>query len=386
MSVSHRRPKIAFLTSGDPQSRRYWSGTPYHMARALEKHVGEVAFLGPVRPKRALLGKLANRAARVFGKQYDYTHSFFLAKAYARAFAQKLSGDNFDLMVAPAASTEIAFLKTETPILYTSDATFARMVDYQPGFSSLLKHSIRQGNFIEQKAVDKAALLVYPTDWAAQSAIQDYGADPAKVFVVPYGANLDGIPGREAVLQRKKSARCHLLFLGVNWERKGGPIAFETLLQLEKIGLPVELVVCGCTPPRSVYHKALTVIPFLDKNDPAQNERLSRLFLESDFLLLPTRCECYGVAFCEAAAFALPVITTDTGGVSGVVREGENGHLLPNEAGGAEYARLVAEIYRDEARYCELVRQGRKAFEERLSWDVWAQTLKRLSAEKLGVG
>ncbi|MCI0596883.1 MAG: glycosyltransferase family 4 protein, partial [candidate division Zixibacteria bacterium] len=123
----------------------------------------------------------------------------------------------------------------------------------------------------------------------------------------------------------------------------------------------------------------------LDKNDPRQNERLTRLFLESDFLLLPTRYECYGVVFCEAAAFGLPVIAADTGGVSGVVREGENGHLLPYEVGGADYARLIAEIYRDDDRYYELVRKSRKLFEERLNWDVWAQTVKRLLAEKLGI-
>ncbi|MCI0404936.1 MAG: glycosyltransferase family 4 protein [candidate division Zixibacteria bacterium] len=385
MKPQVRPIKIALLTSGDPRDRRFWSGTPYYMARALEKQMGPVSPLGPVEPKQRIVGKLLNRAARAFGKQYDYTHSIFMAKAHARAFAKKLSGQSFDLIFAPAASTEIALLETEVPIVYTSDATFARMVGYQPGFSNLLKHSVRQGNFIEQKAVSKAALLVYPTDWAARSAADDYSADPAKVFVVPYGANLDEVPGPEKVRLRKKTGRCRLLFLGMNWERKGGPIAFETLLQLEKAGLPAELTVCGCTRPRSVFHKALTVIPFLDKNDPVQSKHLSRLFLESDFLLLPTRYECYGVVFCEAAAFGLPVITTDTGGVSGVVREGENGYLLPYEAGGADYAQLIAEICADENRYNELVQKSRKEFEDRLNWDTWAQTVKRLLAEKLNL-
>ncbi|MCI0596961.1 MAG: glycosyltransferase family 4 protein, partial [candidate division Zixibacteria bacterium] len=101
--------------------------------------------------------------------------------------------------------------------------------------------------------------------------------------------------------------------------------------------------------------------------------------------LLPTRYECYGVVFCEAAAFGLPVITTDTGGVSGVVREGENGYLLPYEAGGADYAQLIAEICADENRYNELVQKSRKEFEDRLNWDTWAQTVKRLLAEKLNL-
>ncbi|MCI0330821.1 MAG: glycosyltransferase family 4 protein [candidate division Zixibacteria bacterium] len=351
----------------------------------MEKNVGEVVFLGPVRLKRKWLGKLANRTARMFAKQYDYTHNTFMSKAYARSFARKLAGQNFDFIFAPAASTEIAFLETKLPILYSSDTTFELMVNYYPGFSRLLPYSIREGNFVERKAVNKAALLIYPTDWAARSAVEDYGADPKKVHVVPYGANLDEVPEREKVLQRKKSERCRLLFLGVNWERKGGPIAFETLSQLEKTGIPAELTVCGCTPPASFSHQKMRVIPFLDKNDPAQSRQLADLFWESDFLLLPTRYECYGVVFCEAAAFGLPVITTDTGGVSSVIRNGENGYMLPYEAGGADYARLIAEIYGDNTRYYELVRKSRQAFEERLNWDFWAQTVRRLISQKFGL-
>lgn len=377
--------KIAFLTSGDPRNRRYWSGTPYYMAQALQKHVGEVHFLGPVHLKRKAPARLLNKVCNlIFKRTYDYTHSIFMAKGYAKVFSKKLK-EGFDLIFAPAASTEIAFLETEIPIVYTSDATFARMVDYQPGFTNLLGRSVREGNLIEQSAIRKAKLLLYPTEWAAQSEVSDYGADPNKVYVVPYGANLDDLPERETVLQKKKSSDCRLLFLGTNWERKGGPVAFETLLHLERIGIPAELVVCGCMPPASFSHKKMRVILFLDKNEPSQRERLAKLFLESDFLLLPTRYECYGIVFCEAAAFGLPVITTDTGGVSGVVRNGENGYMLPYEAGGADYARLIAEIYNNDNRYYGLVRSSRKAFEERLNWDTWAQTLKRLLSEKLGI-
>jgi surfactin synthase thioesterase subunit len=37
--------------------------------------------------------------------------------------------------------------------------------------------------------------------------------------------------------------------MGVSWERKGGAIAFETLLELEKMGIQAELIVSGCTFP-----------------------------------------------------------------------------------------------------------------------------------------
>jgi glycosyltransferase involved in cell wall biosynthesis len=384
--TSKKNLRIAFLTSGDARDRRFWSGTPHFMARALERNVGEVIFLGPANLRRKIAGRAANWAARrMLGKKYDHTHAAWMAKGFARFFLRKLSRLDLDVILAPAASTEIAFLKTEIPILYVSDATFVRMVGYYAGFSNLLDYSVREGNRIEGLAIKNSALSLFSCRWAAESAIADYGADPARVCVIPFGANLAEIPERETVLQRKKNKTCRLLFLARNWERKGGNIAFETLLKLEQGGLPAELTVCGCTPPSGLSHGRMTVIPFLDKNDPAQEQKLGELFLSSDLMLVPTRADCTPIVFCEAAAFGLPVIATDTGGVSGVVAEGVNGHLLPPEATGEAFARLIAEICRDDERYYQLVRSSRRAFEEKYNWDVWAQTVRKLISEKLGL-
>jgi glycosyltransferase involved in cell wall biosynthesis len=122
----------------------------------------------------------------------------------------------------------------------------------------------------------------------------------------------------------------------------------------------------------------MTVIPFLDKNDKVQSKELNNLFLKSDFLLLPTRSEAYGVVFCEANAFGLPVITTDTGGVSSVIESGKNGFMLPINAKGIDYAKLIKDIYMDDEKYYGLVLSSRETFEEKLNWDSWAKTVCKL--------
>jgi glycosyltransferase involved in cell wall biosynthesis len=225
--------------------------------------------------------------------------------------------------------------------------------------------------------------VIYSSAWAARSAIEDYGADPAKIHVVPFGANIDEPPAREVVLARKQSEQCRLLFLGVDWVRKGGDIAFETLLKLEELGIRAELVVCGCTPPQGVAHERMKIIPFLDKNDERQRKELEQLLMSADFLLLPTRADCTPIVFCEASAFGLPVVATNTGGVPEVVREGENGFLLPYEARGEAYAEVIARVYHDDERYAELVRASRAAFEERLNWDAWGVAVKHILADLL---
>ncbi|TSA49979.1 MAG: glycosyltransferase [Sphingobacteriales bacterium] len=40
--------------------------------------------------------------------------------------------------------------------------------------------------------------------------------------------------------------------------------------------------------------------------------------------MVPSRAECYGIVFAEASSYGLPSVSTDTGGVSAVVKEGVN--------------------------------------------------------------
>ncbi len=386
MSNENRRIKIAYLTYHDAQDRRSWSGLAYSMAQTLQKYCGEVSYIGPIDASRAKLrGKIINKISRsLLNKTYFYNHSFPVAKRYAEVAAQRLAGQSFDVVVAADGQMEIAFLEIDIPILLVGGATYGLLHNYYPWYSNLLKRSFHEMNTIQALAIKKASAFVYSSAWAARSAIEDYGADPSKVHIVPHGANLENPPSREAVLGRKKSDRCRLLFLGVEWERKGGDIAFETLLKLEEMGILAELIVCGCTPPKEFSHTRMKVIPFLNKNDERQRKELEQLFMLSDFLLLPTRNECFGIVFCEANAFGLPIITTDTGGVSEAVRDGENGFLLPLDARGNAYAEVIARIYRDEQRYAELVRASRAAFEDRLNWDAWGVAVKKILVELLG--
>lgn len=101
-------------------------------------------------------------------------------------------------------------------------------------------------------------------------------------------------------------------------------------------------------------------------------------YVGASFFLLPTPSECNGAVFCEAAAFALPMITTDTGGVSEIVKNRENGYLLAPSANGGEYARAIGEAWAEKEKYMELQRNSRASFERRLNWDVWGTTVGKL--------
>jgi glycosyltransferase involved in cell wall biosynthesis len=382
--MSEQRLRIGFLSSLDPRDKRAWSGTFYYTSQALQQHCGEVIYINP-KEEQPSETKAFYKKLRVFvKKKFAFTNLFALGQKYfvshyristAKRFVKsanlRLRELPLDVIVAAASLTEVAFLETSIPIVLVEDATFASLQNYYPQYTNLPKRVVREMNALTEKAIKKSSLLIYSSTWAAQSAIEDYAAERNKVHVVPIGANIDRPPAKERVLGKKDASCCRLLFIGFDWQRKGGAIAFETLLKLEEMGIPTELVVCGCVPPSSYRHPHMQIIPFLDKNDPAQNAEFEQLYLSSHFLLLPTRNECFGIVFCEANAFGLPVIATATGGTPEAVKDGENGYLLQPEARGDAYANIIAELFHDEQRYRTLVQSSRAAFEQRLNWDVW---------------
>ena len=385
-SNAHKRLRIALITALDVFDRRSWSGTFYYMTRSLQKHCGDVSVIGPLDAQREMFtGMLVDKSAKLLlKKSFAFRHTFSVSKRYAQIASERLAYHPFDVVIALSGATELAFLETDTPTVLIEDANFALLHNYHAHFSSLLESSAYQLHTLQAKGISKADLILYPTRWAAQSAIEHYGADERKIRIIPFGANFEHIPSREWVLARKQSNDCcRLLFVGADWEKKGASIALETLVALEQLGISAELTVCGCVPPKNVSHPNMKVIPFLDKNDDEQRRKLAMLYIQADFFILPTRNECFGIVFCEAGAFGLPSIATRTGGVSEVIQDGVNGFTLPYDARGDTYAEVIALLYSDTPTYQRLVQTSRQRFETRLNWDTWGQVTSQALSDML---
>jgi glycosyltransferase involved in cell wall biosynthesis len=262
-----------------------------------------------------------------------------------------------------------------------SDATFKLI---QLGYNlNLEQQEIEWENQQELIAISKASKLVYPSEWAANSAICDYQAEASKIEIIPFGANLDAPPSSGEVLAKKQTSTCRLLFVGRDWKRKGGDIAFQTLLSLRSKGVDAELVVVGSVPPAEIKHEKLTVIPFINKNVPQQRKQLEELFLKSNFFIFPTRADCSPIVICEANAFGIPVITTEVGGIPTIIKNRQNGYMFPLSASGDDYADLIGEFFSDRIGYENLVRSSIEEYDNRLNWNKWAESLHQIMDKML---
>ena len=146
---------------------------------------------------------------------------------------------------------------------------------------------------------------MYPSEWAANSAIYDYHALPEKIEIIPFGVNLDDSPSLEQVFPNKRASPCRLrlLFVGRDWSRKGGDIAFQTLISLCDQGIDAELTMVGSVLPVNVQHDKLKVISYLNKNSIRERKLLDEIFLKASLFIFPTLADCSPLVIGEANAF-----------------------------------------------------------------------------------
>jgi len=386
--MDSRRLKIAYYSKNDPLDKRSWSGTTYYLGQALQRNIGDVHFLGPVHFNRyfdKIIRGMVKFCRVVLDSNYVAKYSLLQNWYAVRYLKAKMKGRRYDCIIAPAAAPELGLLRTDIPIIYMGDATY-RLYSrfYHKEFNKLNAFSRWEGEHLEKLSLRKSELYIFSSQWAADSAINDYGVPADKVEVIPLGANMDFTPAADTIFNKELNKILTLLYLAVDWDRKGGSIAFEALQALKRQGLPAKLVVCGCVPPPGFEDPDMEVIPFLNKNLEEDHERFVQLLSSVHFLILPTRADCSLLVACESNAYGVPAITTNTGGVPDIVKDGVNGYCLPFEAGGEAYAEIIASIYTDRERYHQLIRSSRKRFEEVLNWDQWTASFARIYEKHFG--
>jgi glycosyltransferase involved in cell wall biosynthesis len=383
--ASRRAITAAYVTTGDAADVRTWSGIFYYAAQALAAQSIVVDRFGPLQTRYNKLFRAKSGIYRfLLGRRHHRDREPVVARHYARQVMSRL-GPEHDVVFG-VGTIPLGYLECEQPIIAWSDATFAAMIDFYSIFTNLSAATIRNAQALERAALRRCRFVIYSSDWAAESAITDYGIDRGRVAVVPFGANLGSelsYTEAEAAIDARTEGACQLLFIGKEWERKGGPRAVEIAAALNAAGLPTRLDVVGSWPGRVKPPPFVNLLGLVDKSLPEGYETLRSLLTRSHFLVLPARADCTPIVVSEAAAHALPTLATNVGGIPTVVRDGVNGKLFEPDADAAEYAAYVLDVLSSTSRYRELALSSLDEYRRRLNWRAAGASVRRLIEEAL---
>ena len=237
-----------------------------------------------------------------------------------------------------------------TPLYYAKNELWYAQPRFDP--TSLASRAKRE---VLRRLYQGAHHLLPLSNGCRESLIEDYGANPERITVVPPGIDLVrfSCPDRESTAP---TLATNALFVGADFKRKGGDLLIQLAARPEFSDLQFHVVTrhfSGSLPPNVHVHA----------NVSNNSVELLTLLRQADFFLLPTLADSYSNASAEAMAMGLPVITTPIGGIVDQIVEGQTGFLVnPGDlAGLADRIRLLRD---DRDLRLRLGQAGRQRAEE----------------------
>lgn len=237
---------------------------------------------------------------------------------------------------------------------------------------------------IERRVMREAGALVAASEIEADELTRLYGADPAKVSIVPCGVDTDvfrpirQVDAREA-LGRDQCERL-VLFVGRIEQIKGIDVLLDALGLLFKRrpdlrGELCLLVVGGALDPgddapetekvqdlrRLVHeHRMEDSVDFVGSVD---QDRLALWYSAADLCAVPSLTESFGLVALEAMACGVPVVATRVGGLQTVVEDGRSG-LLVAPGDHAALAEAIEQVLMDHRLRMHLAHGARERAEQ----------------------
>jgi len=377
------RMMIGFISEADPyHNKQAWSGTVYKLREAIEQAGYDIKWIPYQKTWQTAfytdLLKICNQTIFRKHRWLGGTNFRALAKIYGKSVFKNDRIRECDFLFFPGGAQIMQFIPNYKPVIYLSDSTAHIFIDfYHKGIS---RRSKAMACDLEYSATKYASINIRSSKWAIDSVIKDCDGDPDYCHVLEFGPNID----TKDIVQSKlyDGGELHVLFLGKDWNRKGGDIAVKTLEQLRNKGVNATLNIAGPReiPTSCVGKDFVHFYGYLNKNNPEDYQKVIDLYSQSHVFLLPTKAECSAIVFSEAAAVGLPVYTYMTGGTGNYVVEGVNGHTLPL---GSSAEKFAEQIYND-IQYDQLksLREGAlKMSKDRLSWKVWSKKFKQILDE-----
>lgn len=220
----------------------------------------------------------------------------------------------------------------------------------------------------ERSTYDHAHACFVMSTNVARSLTQDYSCSNEKVICAYAGQNCDTEQNGQKQLDQK-----NILFVGLNWMRKGGPTLLQAF-RLVRAQIPdATLTIAGCAP--KIDEPGCKVLGRLPLSEVAQHYRDASVFC------LPTLREPFGIVFLEAMAHGLPIVGTDVGALPDFILNGENGYRVkPGDA--RALAGFLVKLLQDPL-LCRRMGERSRTLSKKYRWDNVASIMRNTIASSV---
>lgn len=374
--------KIAYIPSGgDPYNKHSWSGTDYYTRKALEDQGHEVYCIYGFTPNPSFKLKIRRIIDKIKGHPLDMRRTIEASRQHAKFISSQIRPDTDAIF--SLSTIKVAFLETILPIYIMVDSIYEMHRSFYGGSGS--ERFNKEANEIEHRALEKSTKIIPCSRETGDFINSFYNIPQNKIEIVPLGANWDKDPNEAFVFNqlemRMMENICKILFVGVEWKRKGADIVVDTIKELNKRNFQVELTMVGLKEvpvelPANVHNYG-----FVSKATPEGAAKLEELYSSAHFLFVPSIAEAYGLVFCEANAYAVPNISHRKGGLTTIVHDGVNGQLFELGTKAKTFADYIEATFTDKSFYKNLCLSSLDRYLSELNWQSSGRKLTRIISE-----
>ena len=238
--------------------------------------------------------------------------------------------------------------------VYTDHTHLANL--YYPGFSRRWLCSPRWIE-LEKTIYEDATKLFVMSRQVARSITEHYACRSAKVACVYAGYNFDLKP---LPLRNEGYTNRQILFVGVDWERKGGPELVAAFQIVQKTIPDARLVIVGVSPQIDVPNcEVIGRVPL---------EKMQEHFIASSVFCMPSKVEPLGIACIEAFMNKIPVVATRINALADMVEDDKSGYLVePGDVAGL--AAALTGLLSNPEKCRRFGEHGYNAMQDRYSWE-----------------
>jgi len=207
----------------------------------------------------------------------------------------------------------------------------------------------------EKDTIHGAAMIFTMSNHVTQSLIEHYGIPASRILKVNGGCNVPSIENPDP----QRYERQNVLFIGVDWERKGGPELLEAFGRVRRRHPRATLTILGCRP--DVCAPGVEVVGFVSQ------EQVPYFLARATIYCMPSKREPFGIAYLEALHAGLPVIASNLGATSDFIIDGETGYRVdPNNID--EIEKKMEELIADPEKCRRMGLAGHNLVESQYSW------------------
>jgi glycosyltransferase involved in cell wall biosynthesis len=315
-----------------------------------------------INPQPNKVEKLISRLQKLFGLKRNYY--FFSESRLNKIKDSFIPDENADFYFFHGFTPWIK-IKPDKPYFCFNDACFATYVTIYNNKDEFQEKDLNRIYNTEKKWLLKARTVFFRSQWALHETQKAYNVEGSTFLNVAVGGFID-IPNEDFYKNG-----FNFVFIAREFIPKGGEQTVEAFKIVRQEYPAATLTIIGEKPNDDILSvEGINYLGFLNKNIPAEKDRLIDCFSTAFAIVHPTIKDTNTLVINELSYYGCPAISSNRFAIPEYIVNGKTGYLLDNPRDIDEIAGKMSLLLNDQSTYLEMRKATRNRAVLNFTWSI----------------